>query len=348
MKSYGTRGAIDPLTLAIIIAAGATLCVPSLKNRFFTKKPPVNQLEQTQKELADAKSRSEALAKQLDEIQDKERKAQMQQVEYAQQMVAGAKASNDRAAPSPATQLTGELINRADFSLGLALGKLPAEKQDEIIKIVNQRLSGFQAQIDAANATLASKDAELQAVTRERNDFKAIIPELKVQVANADTKAAKLEAKATALSYKVNEWANKKLAEEAKSSSIQSQLEKYTLILMAVIGIWLLGPILTFLSKFAPSLAAPAKAINATMSYVLHRQTAEDQKTIEEYQTAVGKAIGQIRAELPDVADKVRNIFDTYTTPKQQEQIKTVAEATHGAILSSDQSSKPTINNPQA
>ena len=111
-----------------------------------------------------------------------------------------------------------------------------------------------------------------------------------------------------------------------------------------MVGLWLLGPLLTFLAKFAPSLAGPAKAVNATMSYVLHKQTADNQKTIEEYQSAVGQALGQIRAEMPEVAARITPIIDAYTTPKQQVAIKEIADATHGATLAAIQ--PPTTNQP--
>lgn len=237
------RGTIG---IDLLLIAGAALAVGVFAGgwkpfQIFKPKPPVEQINQLQVKLDAAKAELDAAKAAQKAVEVAERKKQEEQVRYAQEMQHGAIESLAR---QPAehktvqTQLASDLLKRADFALGLAIGALPVDKQAEILKIVDQALSGVEAEREAAKAALAAKDKELKVVTSERDAFKAELPKLEAKVVAAEAKAEKIQAKVEEKVEELKGWAKLKDAAERKAGSFSAQIDRLWRTIMWIAGIW--------------------------------------------------------------------------------------------------------------
>lgn len=207
----------------------------------FRKKPPVAELARLQVELDKKTAELEAARLAKEAAQAMERAKQVEQVRYAQQMTAGAVESLSRQPVehrTPQTALSSDLLRRSEFALGLAIGGLPVDKQAEIMKIVDQALSGVEAEREAAKAALAAKDKELKVVTSERDAFKAELPKLEAKVVAAEAKAEKIQAKVEEKVEELKGWAKLKDAAERKAGSFSAQIDRLWRTIMWIAGIW--------------------------------------------------------------------------------------------------------------
>ena len=164
------RGAVDPVSL---ITIGVICCVVGVfvpaalpwHWSIWQKVPPTKQLVIDQQKLAQEKAAKEAADKLVADAVAKDHAAVTTEVQGGQQMVVGAEEALSRLPKASRTQetaLTGVLLAKASLRLSAAVGKLPKDMQDEIYTIVDEALSGQQAQIDAANSALEEKDREFK------------------------------------------------------------------------------------------------------------------------------------------------------------------------------------------
>lgn len=240
MKTRGTIG------IELLLIAGAALAVGVVAGgwkpaEWFRKKPPTAELTVLQSKLSDAEARLKEAEAIAEAARQAERAKQEAQVRHAQQMQSGASEAIRRQPPehrTPQTALASDLLNRAEFALGLAIGNLSPELRAEITAIVDGALSSVQAERDAAKAALLAKDAELRTVTRERDAIKDELPKLAAQVAQAERQADEIKAKVAAKVEEVKTVANVLDAERRKAGSLSAQIDKLWRIVLWIAGAW--------------------------------------------------------------------------------------------------------------
>jgi hypothetical protein len=207
----------------------------------FRKKPPTAELTALQAKLTETQAQLEAarIAKQQAELAEREK--QTEQLRYSQQMQAGAVESLARQPyehRTPQTALASDLLKRADFALGLAIGSLPVDKQREILSIVDRALSGVESERKAARDALAAKDAELRVVTSERDAIKAELPKLAAKVDAAKAEAAKTQEAVTTVTNEVKVKADALDAEKRKAGSFSAQIDRLWRTIAWIAGGW--------------------------------------------------------------------------------------------------------------
>lgn len=220
-----TRGAVDPLTILILVGvlafAGGALKLPT----WFQKKPPVAQLSTAQDELAKAKAAQQQAEARLAELEAQQKAVGDKQLDYAQQMATGTVLALGRIAPgqvTPEVKLASEFATRAEAGLIAYRGALSPEARAEMEHMVAQALSAVQAERDAMKQALLAKDAALAQTIAVKSTLEAQIPTLEANVAAARAETAAKDAKAVELTKEVSVWAEQKVAADAKASSLDA------------------------------------------------------------------------------------------------------------------------------
>jgi hypothetical protein len=222
-----TAGFAPIVVILMCSVIGGAALVPNWRPwnwSVFQPKVPVAALTQAQAEFA--KAQKEAAAREADLLaaQAKERAGLVDQVGYAHQMAHGASIALKSAPQSPEVTLASGLLERVDSSLTAAIGDLPAERQAEIRAIVEGALSAKQAEVDAAKAKLAARDADLARVTTEREQVKAQIPVLENSLATAQAKVVATQADVTVKTQEVVTFAQKVAEKEKEAGSLTAQI----------------------------------------------------------------------------------------------------------------------------
>lgn len=238
------RGAVDPVSLVVVVVVlgGGALLAGWKPLQVFRKKPPSAEVTRLQTDLSAAQAELAAARKAAADAATAERAAQEEQVRNAQQMTAGASAALARQPAehrTPQTQLASDLLSRAEFVLGRAIGGLPGDKQAEIVAIVDKALSGIQSERDEARRLLAAKDAELQAITIEREQIKAQIPTLAAQLEAKEAKAQAVQAKLEVKTTQLGIWADRADKRERESGSLSASLERLIFWASVLVGLYL-------------------------------------------------------------------------------------------------------------
>jgi hypothetical protein len=238
------RGAVDPVSLALIVVlglGGATLAGWK-PFQIFRKKPPTEQVLALQAELAKAQAQLEATRAAEAAALAAERAKQEAQVRRAQQFVAGAGEALERVPAAhrvPEVLAAADLTGRAELALGLAIGGLPAEQQREILRIVDQMLSGRTADLEAARAALAEIEGEVRNLAKERDTLRqqaaALAREKSQLVATVDTVQADLTAK----TGEVLKIADALDAKAREAGSLGATLNRWLRIGALLVAVWL-------------------------------------------------------------------------------------------------------------
>lgn len=251
------RGETTTVLLVAVAAAalvGGGFTLPA----FLQKKPPVAKLEQTQADLAAAKAAQQAAEVARDKAQadlakvrEDDQRKKGEQLGFAYQMAVGASEAIGRIPgehKTSASQLAGDLIARSTVGLAAALGELPADKRLEIVRIVDQALSSKQAEIDAARAALARKDAELSFTIQERERLAAEVPRLAAEVTHRElevrkklAEVAEKDVAVTRLAEEVKRYATEAAAERARAGSIDAYAGNIARALVVIVLLWLVA-----------------------------------------------------------------------------------------------------------
>lgn len=221
------------------------------------KAPPINQLavaeSQRDKAIQDAatdKARYESATA-------KDKADLTSQTSYSQEMVNGAQLAFKRiptALQGPEYVLGMSLLDRASSGLSKAIGDLPADKQAEILSIVDGVLSKAQEQVDAANKALAAKDQELKATTSDRDTLKGQLPGLK---ATLDAKEQLVTSKSNLVDNLTGQVVTYAKAKE-KDSSLISKLEaSANLFFKIIIGLGIAYVFLAFILPVVGTVIGP-------------------------------------------------------------------------------------------
>lgn len=246
-----TRAFAIPAVVWVIAALGgaAMVAVPNFRPANWFSKDKVAEanaaLQSAQADVAKAKSEAIAAQVALQALRDTELAKKDAQLGYAQQMAVGASESLKQATPEPAVKLAISLLDRTNTGLAAAIGALPPDKQQEIVRLVAQSLSGMADQLAAANATLAQKDRELAVITTERTEAKAQIPKLETALKAKEEALAEKTAVVATKTDQLVAQAEKIAAKEREAGSLASQVNNLgrlliVICLIYVVAHWLL------------------------------------------------------------------------------------------------------------
>lgn len=251
-----TRGVIPVIVLYALGALAATQLVPNWRlTNLFAKGPQTDQLRTAQDAAAKSKVAADLAEAHYNSAVADFEKQKTGILRDSQQFLAGIPAALKRAPQSPEVTLAASLADRASKGLVSAIGDLPADKQTEIMAIVDGALSAKQAEVDAAKTLLAQKDAELAQTTSQLGEVKAQLPALAASVKTAEAKSDAANAVVTAKTAEVAAFADKANAKEKENGSLGSLVTKLLWILAVVAA-------LIFFFNFAlPSLAAEFPAV---------------------------------------------------------------------------------------
>lgn len=220
----------------------------------FAKKPPTEQLTQLQAQLTKAQSDSVAAVKAVEDAKSAERAKLEAQIRSAQQDNLGASEALKKAPITPETKLAQRMTQRVSLKLASAIGKLPQEEQDAMIELIQQALSDKQAEVDAANAKLASMDADFKAVTGEREQLRGQIPLLTQRAVKAEETAQKVQGQVTLVTDQVKKQADKLFQADQESGSLWNGIKGLVgLLIFLAFGWAFLAFIVPALLKFMPS-----------------------------------------------------------------------------------------------
>jgi len=225
MKSC--RGAVPVIVLYVVGALALTQFVPNWRlDHLFQKGPETKQLAEAQAALEKAKADAAIALAKLQAEQALAAQKTEEQVRYSQQMATGANLALKNAPKSPEVILASSLLDRAAIGLRNAIGDLPADRQAEIVAIVNGALSAKQAEVDAAKAALAVRDHDLEVETKAKQEALAQIPALEAQVKAKDAAVQATQAVVTAKTQEVVAYANKAAEQEKQNGSLSALLNK--------------------------------------------------------------------------------------------------------------------------
>lgn len=251
MNTRRIRGEATVIILVVLGAVallGGGLALPS----FLQKKPPTAQLEKANQDLATARAAQATAEAQLATVRATEEAKKREQLAYAQQTASGAQEALARvpvAHKTPEVQLASDLLGRTTLGLAAAVGDLPADKRAEIFRIVDGALSSKQAEVDAARAALAVKDAELKVATTERQKLAEQVPVLEAAVRTRDAEVLAKEVVVQTKTQEVVTYANKAAEERSRAGSLDAYSGKLVRILIGI------GLAYLFLHYILPCLA---------------------------------------------------------------------------------------------
>jgi hypothetical protein len=210
----------------LIVMGVAALLVPHFHlPAMFQKQPPTAKLTAAQDELAAAKASQAKAEALLASAQKEAAQRTAEQLDYAQGMSAGAGLALARVKPeqlTPEIKLATDLTTRANAGLAAARGKLPADQQAEMQKLIDEALSAVTAERDAYKADLAKKDAALAAETQARAKAEAAIPTLQANEKVAEAAVTEKVAEVQTATNEVKVWAEKKAASDAKAGGLEA------------------------------------------------------------------------------------------------------------------------------
>lgn len=263
-----TRGVIPVIVLYVLGAAALTQLVPDWRlPNLFAKKPPTIELAKAEQALATAKADAAESEAKLKAAQAVEQAKIAALLGGSQQMLQGVNLALKRAPASPEVTLAMGLADRASLGLKSAIGDLPADRQAEILAIVDGALSAKQAEVDAANAKLAAKDAELKQVTADKLLIQAKIPQFEVAVEKAKTAQTAAEGTVAAKTAEIVTYAEKMAAKEKEAGSLaafgQNILKLLALVAVVALGLLCGLAYLKFHSVGIAGLASVVKDIKA-------------------------------------------------------------------------------------
>ncbi len=221
------RGEALTIVLVVLGLAGATQLVPNWRvTNLFKKGPPTKELREAQEAAVKAQAEAAATKAAYEAALVAQRGKTSDQVRYSQQMTHGIPLALARAPQTPEVVFASGLAKRASKGLAEAIGELPPDKQDEITFLVTQALSAKQAEVDAANASLALKDKELAVTTAEKKTIEAKIPMLEDKAHAAETKAIAAEGVVVVKTNEVAVYAEKAAEKEKEAGSLGALVVK--------------------------------------------------------------------------------------------------------------------------
>lgn len=241
----------------LVLVLAALLVAQNVKlPAFLVKHPPTAELVAAQKAEKDAREKL-ALAEAQLKAAEQDRQAKKDQlVSYSHQMTTGALIVLERAKPEEMTEdlrLATGLVRRANNGLEAYEGRLSAEQLKEIQQLVADAVSALKSQRDAALAALASKDADLTVLTKEKSILEAKIPALQASLVVAEAATTVAASKHEVLEKEVIVYADKADMEKTRAGTAEAFIQRW--IRLAAIAAVVAGALYYFAHFLMPSLA---------------------------------------------------------------------------------------------
>lgn len=224
---------LAPLVAVAAVAVIGYVLVPNWRPQNWFKKPvPVAPVVAAQDELAKEQEAKAKIDAAVAAAVAAEHAKVTDEVRYSQQMATGASAALAKVpSPTPEVVLGQSLLARTNIGLALAIGRLPADQQQEILTIVDQALSKVQAERDAAQAALAAKDAQLRATEKDKQAVLAQIPVLQKQQEALSAKVADAQTSLAAKTKDLENYAVKVAKQDSESGSFKAAIVRLAFIL---------------------------------------------------------------------------------------------------------------------
>lgn len=250
MKLKSKLGAVQAAVLVYIVAGVAlTQLVPNWRvTKWFQKGPRTEQLQAAQEAAKKAEAELAALRSEREAAELEKSKKKDEQVTTGQEYVhATGEALRRVQDPGPEVEAAKLLNGRAEIALAMAMGRLPAAQQAEMIRLVDGLLSSHKAEVDAANAKIAERDEALRVVTAERVAVEKKLAVVEARIPAAEEKAQVLSQKLEEKTNEVRTWAEKKVESDREAGSLRATLQNWAIMI---------GLGYVFLHFILPSLAS--------------------------------------------------------------------------------------------
>jgi hypothetical protein len=281
--------------------------------------------------LADAQARAQAAEHQAQAARDEAAAAQARLAEQHRKQDAAA-AENVAGVIIALRQETDPSLN---VTAGLALAKSAAAALDPVPDDRLRAMQEFVAQLTSQNATLR---AQAQDALKARDEAIAAGQRaqdaLRGEVAMANKHTAEVEAQSRAVGEERDQAVGRTTAAVAEMKTLAQKLSEWAHwtfagVALLVLALWLL-PILAKAFPGVAWLGWIAKKAGAVLAFGLHALHTEETKWTEDGLTAAGRALAAVRAELPEAAAKVTEIFD-----------RKVSDPEHQAIIAAGAKADP-------
>lgn len=232
------RAVADPVTLGLVALVALSVGVFGTSWKpfeFLRPKPPTEELTKLQGQLTQAQAAAEQARKEKDEAVKAERAKLESQVRSAQEDNAGTQAALSAAPIGPEVKLAQQMAVRVDMKLAAAIGDLPKESRQAMLKLIADALAGKDQEFRDA---MAKRDAEFQIVVRERDSLKQQIPVLETKAAKAEETAKAVQVEVTKKTDEVKVIATKLDAKEREAGSFKGAAERTMGWLFWIAGIY--------------------------------------------------------------------------------------------------------------
>lgn len=232
------RGAVDPITLAAIVLIGLAVGAFGATWKpfdFLKAKPPTEELTKLQTALAAAQADAEKARTEKAAAVQAERAKLEQQVRSAQEDNAGTVAAISAAPAGPEVKLAGQMAQRVDMKLAVAIGDLPKANREAIVALIEAALNGKQAEFDRA---MAQRDAEFAALRAERDQAKAEVAVTTIRATKAEETAKTAQVRVTTTTEQVKVFAAKADAKEREAGSLGGALASARSAVLWVVGVY--------------------------------------------------------------------------------------------------------------
>jgi hypothetical protein len=205
----------------------------------------------------------------------------------------------------------------------IALQQAPADNRP--VTVGRDYVAEARALLDQANGapTLAEETAWRELVAGLLSDNAATRASAEKQRASDSAAAADLAhrlAAATAAAERANDRA---LSYARESEGLADFARKLKLGIFAIVGLLILGSVLSVAARFVPALGLASRVINGVVApgitFVAHRAEAGLLR--------VGEALNNARTVLPDKAEQLTHLFDGVTDADHQQLIAAGAAA---------------------
>lgn len=236
LASYaGSRGFIDPLTLVLIGGFAAGVFAGTWKPFLGLKKgPQTAQLSQLQSDLVSAQEAAKQARIAQEGAAAAERAKMGEQLRSAQGDALGVVTALKKVPEghkTPEVRLASSFAGRLEYKLGVTIGALPADQRDAILTLIEEALSGKQAEVEEAQRKLAALDAAFQATTKARDALQQQIPLLEAEARKMAEKAQSVQVEVTAKTNEVKQWADKTDAAQREAGSLGAAFWKMVYLL---------------------------------------------------------------------------------------------------------------------
>lgn len=234
MNTKSKRGAVQAAVLVYIVAGVAlTQLVPNWRvTKWFQKGPRTEQLQAAQDAAKKAESELAQIRAERDAAVKEQQEKRDAQITSGQEYVHATGVALRRVEnPGPEVEAAKLLNGRAEISLALAMGRLPREQQNEMIKLVDGLLSSHKSELDAAQKKLEARDEELRLVTAERVAVEKKLAVVEARIPAAEEKAQVLSKKLEEKTDEVRTWAEKKVESDRVAGSLRATLQNWAIMI---------------------------------------------------------------------------------------------------------------------